>query len=230
MKTASILVVEDDAKIAKVMEHVLRREGHQVQVAPSGENALECINRRRFELIVLDLNLPGVDGFEVCRQVRAGAETPIIVVSARTEEVDKVVGFSLGADDYLTKPFSPTEMVLRVRAILRRAAGHPRETPVGSRLEVGGLIIDQPSRTVIVRGNSVELTAKEFDLLFRLASRPNQVFTRDQLVNLIWDSPRLGDPESITVLIRRLREKVEEDPSDPQIIRTVWGVGYKFIG
>jgi len=222
-----MLVVEDDPKIAKIVEHVLRKEGYQVTQAADGCKALEMIERERFDMILLDLGLPGTDGFEICRKVRAQGDTPIMVISARTEEVDRVVGFSLGIDDYLTKPFSPTEMALRVRAILRRTGDSRKETPASSRLTRGPLTIDKTSRAVRVKGSPVELTSKEFDLLWILAANPNQVFTRDQLVDRIWERDYVGDINSITVLIRRLREKLEEDPGNPRLLKTVWGVGYK---
>ena len=228
-RIVKMLLVEDDPKITKVIEHVLRKEGYQVVHVRDGQAALEAIERERFDMILLDLGLPRVDGFEVCRRVRARGDTPIMVISARTEEVDKVVGFSLGVDDYLTKPFSPTEMALRIRAILRRTQSD-RAVPLATdRIARGGLVVDKVSRTVTVRGTPVTLTSKEFDLLWVLASNPNQVFTRDQLAAQIWESDYVGEANSITVLVRRLREKIEENPGDPRLLRTVWGVGYKFV-
>ena len=228
-RIVKMLLVEDDPKITKVIEHVLRKEGYQVVHVRDGQAALEAIERERFDMILLDLGLPRVDGFEVCRRVRARSDTPIMVISARTEEVDKVVGFSLGVDDYLTKPFSPTEMALRVRAILRRTQSERNTACATDRVVRGSLVVDRVSRTVTVKGTPVTLTSKEFDLLWVLASNPNQVFTRDQLAAQIWDSDYVGEANSITVLVRRLREKIEENPGDPRLLRTVWGVGYKFV-
>ncbi|MCL5046722.1 MAG: response regulator transcription factor [Actinobacteria bacterium] len=228
-RIVKILLVEDDPKITKVIEHVLRKEGYQVVHVWDVPAALEAVERERFDMILLDLGLPRVDGFEVCRRVRARGDTPIMVISARTEEVDKVVGFSLGIDDYLTKPFSPTEMALRVRAILRRTQTDRTAPHATDRIARGSLAIDKISRTVTVRSAPVTLTSKEFDLLWVLASNPNQVFTRDQLAERIWDSDYVGEANSITVMVRRLREKIEENPGDPKLLRTVWGVGYKFV-
>jgi DNA-binding response OmpR family regulator len=225
MKT--VLVVEDDSKIRKVITHLLRSEGYAVTEAADGREAVVKVEAQPPDLILLDIGLPNQDGFEVCRRVRGSRSIPIIIVSARSAEIDKVVGFNLGIDDYITKPFSPTEMVLRVKAVLRRSE---TTAPVekAERLERGRLTVDRKSRTVTLNGLPVDLTAKEFDLVWVLASHPNRVFTRDHLLDLVWGHDHVGDAGTVTVLIRRLREKMEEDPANPQVFRTVWGVGYKF--
>lgn len=225
MKT--ILVVEDDSKIRKVITHLLRSEGFAVTEAADGREAVARVEVQPPDLILLDIGLPNQDGFEVCRRVRGNRSIPIIIVSARSAEMDKVVGFTLGIDDYITKPFSPTELVLRVKAVLRRSEmAAPVET--AERLERGRLTVDRKTRTVTLDGLPVDLTAKEFDLVWVLASHPNQVFTRDQLLDLVWGQEHVGDAGTVTVLMRRLREKMESDPANPQIFKTVWGVGYKF--
>lgn len=228
MKAEKILVVDDDPKILKVIEHSLRREGYQIFTAADGEQALHLAEKVRPGLIILDLMLPKLDGFEVCRRIKTLQDTPVIILSARGEEMDKVVGFTLGADDYQTKPFSPTELLMRVRAVLRRYG--PTASRIGRQESItcGDLFIDSRTRTVQVRGNEVELTAKEFDLLWHLAQGSSQVFTRQQLLESLWEPDFYGDENTLTVHIRRLREKIEEDSNKPRFIKTVWGVGYKF--
>lgn len=222
---AKILVVDDEPKILKAVEHSLINAGFRVIKAMDGESALRLAEAELPDLVVLDLMLPGLDGFEVCRRLRQRSDVPVLVLSARGAETDKVVGFHLGIDDYLTKPFSPAELVLRVKAILRRAAG-----PAPARreeVELGSLSVNHSTRQAFVRGRPVELTAKEFELLWLLANHPGQVFSREQLLNQIWETDYYGDTNAVTMLVRRLREKLEEDPSRPRLIRTVWGVGYK---
>ncbi len=226
MSNQRILVVEDEPMVAEVVQRYLRRDGHEVQVVRDGNAALETFDRFQPDLIVLDVMLPGIDGFEVCRRVRARSQTPVIMLTARGEEIDKLVGLGLGADDYVTKPFSPRELAARVKAMLRRAAQHPQVE--GELLRFEELRINGSMRTVEDRRGSVELTAREFDLLFYLASHPGQVFTRDQLMDAVWDYEFAAETSTVTVHMRRLRSKVEIDPSRPRHLKTVWGVGYKF--
>lgn len=223
-----ILVVEDEPMVAEVVERYLRRDGHDVRVAHDGHTALETFTRFQPDLVVLDLMLPGIDGMEVCRRVRALGHTPIIMLTARGEERDKLTGLDMGADDYVTKPFSPRELAARVRAVLRRAGGR---VPTGdATLAFADLRINGRTRTVEDRRGPLRLTAREFDLLFYLAGHAGQVFTRDHLLNAVWDEEFTGDDGTVTVHMRRLREKVEVDPSRPRFLKTVWGLGYKFEG
>jgi DNA-binding response OmpR family regulator len=222
-----VLVVDDEPTVREVVQRYLEREGFQVELAADGNQALASIAARPPSLIVLDLMLPGVDGIEVCRQVRAASATPIIMLTAKGHEADRVVGLELGADDYVVKPFSPRELVARVRSVLRRArVGEP---VVGRPLRAGDVVIDPAAREVEVAGRPVALTVREFDLLWFLARHPRQVFTRGQLLQQVWDYRWVGDTSTVTVHVRRLREKVEADPSDPQRVQTVYGVGYRFV-
>ncbi len=191
-----------------------------------GDSALATFEAHTPDLIVLDLMLPKVDGLEVFRRLRAKHATPVIMLTAKGDELDRVLGLELGADDYIVKPFSPREVVARVKNILRRAA--PQEPASGKTLEYDGLVIDPRTRTVQVAGRSIELTGKEFDLLYFLAQSPGQVFTRAQLMDKVWGYDFFGDASTVTVHVRRLREKIETDPANPHYIATVWGVGYKF--
>ena len=226
MAEQRILVVEDEPMVAEVVERYLRRDGCAVRVAHDGEAALEAFDSFHPDLVVLDLMLPGVDGKEVCRRIRARAQTPIIMLTARGEEIDKLVGLELGADDYITKPFSPREVAARVKAVLRRADGQSQVDSDSLRFD--GLRIDGRTRTVEDQRGSIRLTAREFDLIFYLASHPGQVFSREQLMDAVWDYEFVGDASTVTVHMRRLRSKVEADPSRPRHLKTVWGVGYKF--
>jgi two-component system response regulator ResD len=196
-----------------------------VTVAHNGLRAIEEYDRFQPDLVVLDLMLPELDGMEVCRRIRAHASTPIIMLTARGDELDKLVGLEIGADDYITKPFSPRELAARVKAVLRRTTAAPTE---GDVLRFDDLRISGRARTVEDGSRAISLTAREFDLLFFLARHPGQVFSRDQLLNNVWDFEFPGDDGTVTVHIRRLRSKVESDPSRPRHLKTVWGVGYKF--
>ena len=222
-----VLVVEDEASIAEVVALYLRRAGFEVLSASDGQQALELLAAQDPDLVVLDLMLPKVDGYEVTRRLRARGDTPIIILTARKTEADRIAGLEMGADDYVVKPFSAQELVSRVRAVLRRTSQPPAETPQAP-LEFDGLTIDTASRTVAVRGEERNLSAKEFDLLATLAQRPRQVFNRERLLQLVWGSADYIDPSTVTVHVRRVREKIEEDPSQPRFIATVWGVGYRF--
>ncbi len=230
---ATVLVVDDEPSIREVVTLYLKRAGYRVVEVSEGGAALQAIETQGPNLIVLDLMLPKVDGLEIVRSVRAQGNTPIIILTARGEETDRVLGLEMGADDYVVKPFSPRELVSRVKAVLRRTQASPEgETgpDVGAErpLDYGDLRIDPVTHLVTVEDEERELTAKEFDLLWTLASHPRQVFNRDQLLDLVWGVTEYIDPSSVTVHIHRLREKVEPDPADPRHIQTVWGVGYRF--
>jgi DNA-binding response OmpR family regulator len=222
-----VLVVEDDETVSEVVSRYLERDGYSVDAVTDGIEALAVAERRLPDLVVLDIMLPGIDGLEVCRRLRALAPIPVIMLSARGDEEDRVVGLELGADDYLAKPFSPRELMARVHAVLRRATAPLPGGESHGTLESDGLVIDLGAREVHVRGELVALTAKEFELLAFLARRPRQVFRREELLEHVWGYT-YGDASTVTVHIRRLREKIEEDPSSPARIATVWGVGYRF--
>ena len=227
MNEPTILVVDDEPSISEVVGLYLRRAGYRVVVARDGQEALQALERQPPDLVVLDLMLPKVDGFEITRRLRDTGEIPIIMLTARREETDRILGLEMGADDYVVKPFSPRELVSRVKAVLRRTRGSTalQEEQV---LTFSDLRIDPQTRLVEVNGKELSLTAKEFDLLWVLASHPRQVFNRDQLLDLVWGLNEYIDPSTVTVHVRRLREKIEPDPSTPRYIQTVWGVGYKF--
>jgi DNA-binding response OmpR family regulator len=226
MNEPIILVVDDEPSISEVVSIYLRRAGYQVVIARDGQAALEALEKQPPDLVVLDLMLPKVDGLEIARRLRAEGDTPIIMLTARRGETDRVLGLEMGADDYVVKPFSPQELVSRVRAVLRRTLGTTPSTE--QPLTFGDLRIDPQTRLVEVNGEETSLTAKEFDLLWVLARHPRQVFNRDQLLDLVWGLTEYIDPSTVTVHVRRLREKVELDPSKPRHVQTVWGVGYKF--
>lgn len=229
-KVTKILVVDDEPKIRRVVEQSLRRDAYRVVHAGDGMEALQKIESERPDLIVLDLMMPEMDGFEVCKTLRIrGDSTPVIILSAKDELEDKACGFNLGIDDYVTKPFSPSELALRVKAVLRRVSGED----LAPRLKEGAfddgrLYINSKSREVRLNEESVYLTAKEFDLLWVLANSPSVVYSRDQLLDMVWGNEYFGDAGTVTVLIRRIREKIEKDPANPTYLRTVWGIGYKF--
>ncbi len=220
-----VLVVDDEPMVREVVVQYLEREGFSVAEAADGRTALSYVLDRRPDLVVLDVMLPAVDGLEVLGEIRKRHDVPVILLTARTEEADRVLGLELGADDYVVKPFSPRELTARVRSVLRRA----RPAAPSPRLEFGGLVIDGTTREVLVAGSVIEMTPKEFDLLAFLAASPRQVFSRGQLLEQVWDSsPDYQDPSTVTVHIRRIRQKIESDPDDPRWVCTVWGVGYKF--
>jgi two-component system alkaline phosphatase synthesis response regulator PhoP len=222
-----ILVVEDEQSIRTIVEYALRDAGFSVITTARGDDALGLVAREPVDLVVLDLMLPGLDGLEVCKRIRAERNIPIIMLSARGEELDKVLGLELGADDYVTKPFSPRELVSRVKANLRRARLEPdRSAP----LRAGEIEIDSVARTVRRGDEDLPLTYSEFEILHKLASSPRRVFTREELMNHLWKGTFYGDLRSVDVHVRHLRQKVERDPSAPVLIRTVRGVGYAFGG
>ena len=226
MSEPRILVVDDEPMVRDVLARYLTREGFAVEVAADGQEALDRCADATPDLVVLDLMLPRVDGYEVFRRLRErGALMPVIMVTARGEETDRVVGLELGADDYVTKPFSPREVVARVRAVLRRTGGESKAPAI---LEFGSLTIDTGRREVRLGGEPVRLTRKEFDLLAHLASSPGTTFTRSDLLADVWDFAWDGDAATVTVHVRRIREKIEDDPSAPKRLVTVWGVGYRF--
>ncbi|MCX7597258.1 MAG: response regulator transcription factor [Armatimonadetes bacterium] len=225
-----ILIVEDKAEDARLMVASLEPEGYEIRVATTGKEALEAFTEFSPDLVILDIMLPeGPDGFELCRQFRAKGDIPIIIVSAKTEEIDTVVGLELGADDYILKPFRPREFVARVRAMLRRAVFTERAEAQKKHLSYPGLEIDLPTRTVVVHDEAVHLTPKEFDLLFKLASNPRRVFTREELMEQVWGyrTPN-GDLRTVDTHIKRLRKKLEEGREVAWTLATVWGVGYRF--
>ena len=225
-----ILVVDDEASVVEVVSLYLQREGFQVRVARNGRSALEAIREKLPALVVLDLMLPEVDGLAILQTLRdhAAIDVPVIMLTARRQETDRIYGLELGADDYVTKPFSPAELVSRVKAVLRRSSGASSSGGGERPLSFGTLSIDPKSRQVTVRGENIELTATEFNLLHFMANHPRQVFKRDQLLENVWGFSEYVDPSTVTVHIRRLREKIEADPANPLWLLTVWGVGYKF--
>jgi two-component system, OmpR family, response regulator ResD len=228
----SVLLVDDEPTITEVLAHYLERAGYETRVAADGHVALELARDRRPDLVVLDLMLPGLDGLEVMRRLQAAGDgslkrLPVILLTARGEESDRIIGLRLGADDYVVKPFSPKELVARVDAVLRRAA--PATQPEGrDPLMAGELRIEPESRRAFVRGEEMPLTLREYDLLLFLARHPGQVFTRDQLMESVWGHSLYADTSTVTVHVRRLRAKLEQDPARPRHLQTVWGVGYRF--
>jgi DNA-binding response OmpR family regulator len=226
MRAPEILIVEDEPSIAEVVQLYLHRAGYQVQVARDGNAALNLLEQRLPDLLVLDIMLPGVDGLSILRWLRDRGDTPVIFITARREEADRIAGLELGADDYVVKPFSPQELVSRVRAVLRRI--QREETSIEKPLAYGELRIEPQTRLVILADKEIALTSREFDLLWLLARHPRQVFTREQLLERVWGGSEYIDPSTVTVHLRRLREKIEKDASQPTRLITVWGVGYKF--
>lgn len=226
---SKILIVEDEETIADLEKDYLELSGFEVEVANDGDSGLEKALQEEYDLLILDLMLPGVDGFEICRKVRDEKNTPIIMVSAKKDDIDKIRGLGLGADDYMTKPFSPSELVARVKAHLARY-----DRLIGSAaeknkvIEIRGLKIDTTARRVWVNGEERTFTTKEFDLLSFLAAHPNHVYSKDELFQKIWDMESVGDIATVTVHIKKIREKIEMDTSNPQDIETIWGVGYRF--
>jgi len=220
-----VLVVDDEPTIREIVVSYLEREGFKTLEAADGNRAREVLERDPPDLVVLDLMLPGTDGLELCRWIRSRSRLPVIMLTARGEESDRIVGLELGADDYVTKPFSPRELAARVRTVLRRAEP---DAAADERLSYDGLIIDSGTREVTRGSEPLRLTAREFDLLWFLASHPRRVFSREQLMRRVWGYSAALDTGTVTVHVRRLREKIEDDPSHPRHLETVWGVGYRF--
>ena len=225
---SKILIVEDEESIADLEKDYLELSGFAVEVANDGETGLKKALEEEYDLYILDLMLPGIDGFDICRQIRDVKNTPIILVSAKKDDIDRIRGLGLGADDYMTKPFSPSELVARVKAHMAR---YDRLTesaaPKNKVIEIRGLRIDTTARRVWVNGQEKNFTTKEFDLLTFLASHPNHVYTKEELFREIWDMESIGDIATVTVHIKKIREKIEVDTSNPQYIETIWGVGYR---
>ena len=221
----TVLVVDDEPIVRDVVVRYLRRDGFTTLEAGDGDAARRLIETDEPELVVLDVMLPGTDGLELCRWIRGRSDLPVIMLTARGEEADRIVGLELGADDYVTKPFSPRELATRVRTVLRRSRGTPTPT---ERLAFADVVLDGASREVTKAGVAVTLTAREFDLLWFLASHPRHVFSRDQLMDRVWGHAAAVDTGTVTVHIRRLREKIETEPARPVHLQTVWGVGYRF--
>ena len=226
---SKILIIEDEEAIADLEKDYLELSGFEVQICNRGDEGLQTAMSEEFDLIVLDLMLPGMDGFEICKKIREEKNIPIIMVSAKKDDIDKIRGLGLGADDYMTKPFSPSELVARVKAHMARY-----DRLVGSSakandiIEIRGIRIDKTARRVTVDGEEKAFTGKEFDLLTFLAENPNHVFTKEELFNKIWDMESIGDIATVTVHIKKIREKIEFNTSKPQYIETIWGVGYRF--
>ena len=227
--SSRILIIEDETSIAELEKDYLELSGFEVELEEQGDVGLERALNEDFDLLILDLMLPGMDGFEICRRFRQSKNTPIIMISAKKNDIDKIRGLGLGADDYMTKPFSPSEMVARVKAHLARyerliGSGSPENEII----EIRGLKIDKTARRVWVNGEEKNFTTKEFDLLTFLAQNPNHVYTKEELFREIWDMDSIGDIATVTVHIKKIREKIEFNTAKPQYIETIWGVGYRF--
>lgn len=223
-----VLIIEDDLNIAELERDYLQLNGFRVEIVQDGLSGLKKAVSGLFDIVVVDLMLPHKDGFEIIREIRKKHEIPIIVVSARTEDIDKIRGLDFGADDYLTKPFSPAELVARIRSHLKRYERLKGQFPGNELIQYRGLEINTASRKVIIDGKEVQLTTKEYDLLVFLASHPNIVFTKERLLDAIWGDEYFGDTATIAVHIQKVRKKIEKDPTNPQYIETLWGAGYRF--
>ncbi len=225
-----MLIADDEASILDVCRRYLEREGYEIYTAANGREALSIWRKKQPDLMILDLMMPIVDGWQVCETVRAEDETPILMLTAKSEDYDRLFGLTIGANDYMSKPFNPQELVLRVRSIFRLIGSRTAKSTSKDnfRIELGGITLDTSTREVIAHGSPVSLTVKEFDVLLLLVSHPRQVFSRSQLLHKVWDTDYDGDTTTVTVHLRRLREKIEKDPSHPSLLETVWGIGYKF--
>ena len=224
-----ILVVDDERLLVKGIKFNLENEGYQVECAYDGAAAVELAREGQFDLIILDLMMPEIDGLEACMRIREFSNVPVIMLTARSEDTDKIIGFECGADDYITKPFNLLELKARIRAMLRRASGGAQGRPA-SRITIGELTLDTEQRVAVREGETVELTAKEYDLIELLMKNPRRVYSRENLMNVVWGYSYTGDYRTVDVHIRRLREKLEKTPADPEYILTKWGVGYYFKG
>ncbi len=226
---SKVLIIEDEIAIAELERDYLELSGFSVEIEGNGLDGLNRALNEEFDLFILDLMLPGVDGFEICKQIRENKNTPIIIISAKKDDIDKIRGLGLGADDYITKPFSPSELVARVKSHLNRYERLVGETQSQNEVvEIRGIKIDKTARRVYVNGDEKTLTTKEFDLLAFLASNPNRVFTKEEIFSEIWDMESVGDIATVTVHVKKIREKIEADTTKPQYIETIWGVGYRF--
>ena len=225
-----ILVVDDERVLVKGIKFNLESEGYQVEAAYDGEAAVDLARSGNFDLIILDLMMPRIDGLQACMRIREFSNVPVIMLTARSEDADKLVGFECGADDYITKPFNILELKARVRALLRRAGMAAQRSGAGARLTMGHIVLDPDARAAWKDGQSVDLTAKEFDLMELLMRNPNRVYSRENLLNVVWGYEYAGDYRTVDVHVRRLREKLELDPANPEYILTKWGVGYYLKG
>ena len=223
-----VLVVDDEKLLVKGIKFNLENDGYKVDTAYDGAQALSMVKEQKYDIIILDLMLPEVDGLEVCRKIRENSNVPVIMLTAKSEGVDKLIGFEYGADDYVTKPFDILELKARIRAILRRAGSQPAADLQDDQIKVGDLLIDTAQRSVFKNGRATDLTAKEFDLLVMLARNPGRVFSREGLLSVVWGEDYPGDIRTVDVHVRRLREKLETDDANPEYILTKWGVGYYF--
>ena len=227
---SKILIVEDEMAIADLEKDYLELSDYEVDIQNDGEQGLQAALTGNYDLVILDLMLPGIDGFEVCKRIRDEKDIPILMVSAKKDDIDKIKGLGLGADDYMTKPFSPSELVARVKAHMaryERLVG-TNQKPQNDIVEIRGIRIDKTARRVYVNGEEKNFTTKEFDLLTFLAEHPNHVFTKEELFREIWDMDSIGDIATVTVHIKKIREKIDPDTANPQYIETIWGVGYRF--
>ncbi|BDG60553.1 response regulator transcription factor [Caldinitratiruptor microaerophilus] len=224
-----ILVIDDDPHIRELVADLLRLEGYHVETAGDGESGLALAATLAPDLIVLDLMMPAMDGFEVTRRIRRHSQVPIVVLTVRDAELDKLQGFTLGVDDYVTKPFSPLELLMRVKAVLRRASPARAEEHAAEVVQFGDVTVDRLTHRVLKGGRLIPLTTGEFNVLWALVSHPGQVLTREQVMELAWGPDAVGGPESVTVLVSRIREKIEDDPASPRWIQTVRGAGYRFV-
>ena len=228
---SKVLIVEDEDAIAEIERDYLELSGFDVTLASDGKEGLDIALKEDFDIIILDIMLPGMDGFDICKEIRKEKDIPIIMVSAKKEDIDKIRGLGIGADDYMTKPFSPSELVARVKAHLARYERLlTNNKPENEIIEIRGIKIDKTARRVFVNGEEKSFTTKEFDLLTFLAEHPNHVYTKEELFREIWDMDSIGDIATVTVHIKKIREKIEADTSNPQYIETIWGVGYRFKG
>ena len=228
---SKVLIVEDEDAIAEIERDYLELSGFDVTLASDGKEGLDIALKEDFDIIILDIMLPGTDGFDICKEIRKEKDIPIIMVSAKKEDIDKIRGLGIGADDYMTKPFSPSELVARVKAHLARYERLlTNNKPENEIIEIRGIKIDKTARRVFVNGEEKSFTTKEFDLLTFLAEHPNHVYTKEELFREIWDMDSIGDIATVTVHIKKIREKIEADTSNPQYIETIWGVGYRFKG
>ncbi|MCQ2506053.1 MAG: response regulator transcription factor [Lachnospiraceae bacterium] len=233
MEEKKVLIVEDEQAIAELESDYLEIDGIESDIVADGRMAVDMVKRNAYSLVLLDIMLPGLNGFEVCKKIREIKDIPILFVSARKSDVDKIRGLGLGADDYITKPFSPSELVARVKAHINRylrLKGDAKDDPVNDVIEIRGLTIDKTAHKVFVNGQEKILTTKEFDILSFLAQNPNRVYSKEDLFNKIWDMDAIGEVATVTVHIKKIREKIEKNEKEPEFIETIWGVGYRFKG
>lgn len=227
---AKVLVVDDEKLIVKGLKFSLEQDGMEVDCAYDGEEGLEYAKKQEYDVVLLDVMLPKFNGFEVCQQIREFSDMPIIMITAKSDDMDKILGLDYGADDYITKPFNILEVKARIKAIIRRNSKKKREEPASNTIKIKNLIMDMDARRVFIDADEINLTAKEFDLLELLLKNPGKVYSREKLLNIVWGYEYPGDVRTVDVHVRRLREKVEANPQDPQFVYTKWGVGYYFKG